>query len=133
MLQLKQLMIVGIDCYHDTAAGKRSIGALVASLNQGMSRYVSLWPGGMHGHFPIRVCCQAKSVMAEADIMMNELTIKLMGHTSDFPGGSQSVCCRTVDRRSWTDSRWRCKACSVKSNTCYIKGIIKSSLPSVFL
>lgn len=37
-LQLKQLMIVGIDCYHDTAAGKRSIGALVASLNQSMSR-----------------------------------------------------------------------------------------------
>ena len=37
--QLKQLMIVGIDCYHDTSAGKRSIGALVASLNQGMSRY----------------------------------------------------------------------------------------------
>lgn len=36
--QLKHLMIVGIDCYHDTAAGKRSIGALVASLNQGMSR-----------------------------------------------------------------------------------------------
>uniref|UniRef100_A0A674BYW6 Piwi-like RNA-mediated gene silencing 1 n=1 Tax=Salmo trutta TaxID=8032 RepID=A0A674BYW6_SALTR len=39
-IPLKQLMIVGIDCYHDTAAGKRSIGALVASLNQGMSRYV---------------------------------------------------------------------------------------------
>ncbi|KAL6456409.1 hypothetical protein MHYP_G00349530 [Metynnis hypsauchen] len=40
-LQLKQLMIVGIDCYHDTAAGKRSIGALVASLNQSMSRWFS--------------------------------------------------------------------------------------------
>ncbi|KAM6944761.1 piwi-like protein 1 [Lycodopsis pacificus] len=38
---LKQLMIVGIDCYHDTLAGKRSIGALVASLNQGMSRWYS--------------------------------------------------------------------------------------------
>uniref|UniRef100_A0AAY4B2B8 Piwi-like protein 1 n=1 Tax=Denticeps clupeoides TaxID=299321 RepID=A0AAY4B2B8_9TELE len=37
-IPLKQLMIVGIDCYHDTAAGKRSIGALVSSLNQGMSR-----------------------------------------------------------------------------------------------
>lgn len=34
-------MIVGIDCYHDISAGKRSIGALVASLNQGMSRLVS--------------------------------------------------------------------------------------------
>lgn len=40
-LQLKQLMIVGIDCYHDISAGRRSIGALVASLNQSMSRYVS--------------------------------------------------------------------------------------------
>uniref|UniRef100_A0A8C7T025 Piwi like RNA-mediated silencing 1 n=1 Tax=Oncorhynchus mykiss TaxID=8022 RepID=A0A8C7T025_ONCMY len=40
-IPLKQLMIVGIDCYHDTAAGKRSIGALVASLNQGMSRWFS--------------------------------------------------------------------------------------------
>ncbi|KAK7934231.1 hypothetical protein WMY93_005127 [Mugilogobius chulae] len=38
---LKQLMIVGIDCYHDSTAGKRSIGALVASLNQGMSRWFS--------------------------------------------------------------------------------------------
>ncbi|KAM7391642.1 hypothetical protein PAMP_022319 [Pampus punctatissimus] len=38
-IPLKQLMIVGIDCYHE--AGKRSIGALVASLNQGMSRLVS--------------------------------------------------------------------------------------------
>lgn len=38
---LKQLMIVGIDCYHDTSAGKRSIGALVASLNQTMSRWFS--------------------------------------------------------------------------------------------
>lgn len=37
-MQLKQLMIVGIDCYHDTSAGKRSIGALVASLNPTMSR-----------------------------------------------------------------------------------------------
>ncbi|XP_047656361.1 piwi-like protein 1 isoform X2 [Tachysurus fulvidraco] len=40
-IPLKHLMIVGIDCYHDTAAGKRSIGALVANLNQGMSRWFS--------------------------------------------------------------------------------------------
>ena len=44
-VQLKQLMIVGIDCYHDTAAGKRSIGALVASLNQNMSRLVCVMKG----------------------------------------------------------------------------------------
>ncbi|XP_030626880.1 piwi-like protein 1 [Chanos chanos] len=40
-IPLKQLMIVGIDCYHDTTAGKRSIGALVSSLNQSMSRWFS--------------------------------------------------------------------------------------------
>uniref|UniRef100_A0A671U9H5 Piwi-like RNA-mediated gene silencing 1 n=1 Tax=Sparus aurata TaxID=8175 RepID=A0A671U9H5_SPAAU len=40
-IPLKHLMIVGIDCYHDTTAGKRSIGALVASLNQSMSRWFS--------------------------------------------------------------------------------------------
>ncbi|XP_062855465.1 piwi-like protein 1 isoform X1 [Trichomycterus rosablanca] len=40
-IPLKQLMIVGIDCYHDTASGKRSICALVASLNQSMSRWFS--------------------------------------------------------------------------------------------
>ncbi|XP_034548252.1 piwi-like protein 1 isoform X2 [Notolabrus celidotus] len=38
---LKHLMIVGIDCYHDISAGKRSIGALVASLNNSMSRWYS--------------------------------------------------------------------------------------------
>lgn len=38
-------MIVGIDCYHDIAAGKRSIGALVASLNHSMTRLVSNWGG----------------------------------------------------------------------------------------
>ncbi|XP_073321445.1 piwi-like protein 1 [Pagrus major] len=40
-IPLKHLMIVGIDCYHDTTAGKRSIGALVASLNHSMSRWFS--------------------------------------------------------------------------------------------
>uniref|UniRef100_A0A3Q3VLJ3 Piwi-like protein 1 n=1 Tax=Mola mola TaxID=94237 RepID=A0A3Q3VLJ3_MOLML len=40
-IPLKHLMIVGIDCFHDTTAGRRSIAALVASLNQGMSRWFS--------------------------------------------------------------------------------------------
>ncbi|KAM9330875.1 piwi-like protein 1 [Gastrophryne carolinensis] len=40
-IPLKEMMIVGIDCYHDTLAGKRSIGAFVASLNQGMTRWFS--------------------------------------------------------------------------------------------
>ncbi|XP_075032847.1 piwi-like protein 1 [Mixophyes fleayi] len=40
-IPLKELMIVGIDCYHDTLAGKRSIAGFVASLNQGMTRWFS--------------------------------------------------------------------------------------------
>uniref|UniRef100_A0A8D0H2I2 Piwi like RNA-mediated gene silencing 1 n=1 Tax=Sphenodon punctatus TaxID=8508 RepID=A0A8D0H2I2_SPHPU len=40
-IPLKQLMIVGIDCYHDTTAGRRSIAGFVASLNQGMTRWFS--------------------------------------------------------------------------------------------
>ncbi|CAF90293.1 unnamed protein product [Tetraodon nigroviridis] len=40
-IPLKHLMVVGIDCYHDISAGKRSIGALVASMNQTMSRWFS--------------------------------------------------------------------------------------------
>ncbi|XP_075754569.1 piwi-like protein 1 isoform X2 [Pelodiscus sinensis] len=40
-IPLKQVMIVGIDCYHDTAAGRRSIAGFVASLNQGMTRWFS--------------------------------------------------------------------------------------------
>ncbi|KAM4049183.1 piwi-like protein 1 [Anomaloglossus baeobatrachus] len=40
-IPLKEMMIVGIDCYHDTLAGKRSVAAFVASLNQGMTRWFS--------------------------------------------------------------------------------------------
>ncbi|XP_018431983.1 PREDICTED: piwi-like protein 1 [Nanorana parkeri] len=40
-IPLKEMMIVGIDCYHDTVAGKRSIAGFVASLNQGMTRWFS--------------------------------------------------------------------------------------------
>uniref|UniRef100_A0A8C5Q026 Piwi-like protein 1 n=1 Tax=Leptobrachium leishanense TaxID=445787 RepID=A0A8C5Q026_9ANUR len=40
-IPLKDLMIVGIDCYHDTLSGRRSIGGFVASLNQGMTRWFS--------------------------------------------------------------------------------------------
>nr|XP_009664947.1 PREDICTED: piwi-like protein 1 isoform X3 [Struthio camelus australis] len=40
-IPLKQLMVVGIDCYHDTVSGKRSIAGFVASLNQGMTRWFS--------------------------------------------------------------------------------------------
>ncbi|XP_056138266.1 piwi-like protein 1 isoform X3 [Lampris incognitus] len=40
-IPLKELMVVGIDCYHDSVSGKRSVGALVASLNRGMTRWFS--------------------------------------------------------------------------------------------
>lgn len=40
-IPLKEMMVVGIDCYHDTLAGKRSIAGFVASLNQGMTRWFS--------------------------------------------------------------------------------------------
>ncbi|KAM3939929.1 piwi-like protein 1 [Leptodactylus fuscus] len=40
-IPLKEMMIVGIDCYHDTLAGKRSIAGFVASLNPGMTRWFS--------------------------------------------------------------------------------------------
>ncbi|XP_075424811.1 piwi-like protein 1 isoform X1 [Ascaphus truei] len=40
-IPLKQLMVVGIDCYHDNTAGRKSIAGFVASLNQGMTRWFS--------------------------------------------------------------------------------------------
>ncbi|XP_072206985.1 piwi-like protein 1 [Excalfactoria chinensis] len=40
-IPLKQLMIVGIDCYHDTLSGKQSIAGFVASLNEIMTRWFS--------------------------------------------------------------------------------------------
>ncbi|KXJ05959.1 Piwi-like protein 1, partial [Exaiptasia diaphana] len=38
---LKNLMVVGIDCYHDSAEKGRSVGGFVASLNQTLTRYYS--------------------------------------------------------------------------------------------
>ncbi|NWV74816.1 PIWL1 protein, partial [Dasyornis broadbenti] len=40
-IPLKQVMIVGIDCYHDTVSGKQSIAGFVASLNQTVTRWFS--------------------------------------------------------------------------------------------
>ncbi|XP_009955581.1 PREDICTED: piwi-like protein 1, partial [Leptosomus discolor] len=40
-IPLKQVMIVGIDCYHDTLSGKQSIAGFVASMNQTMTRWFS--------------------------------------------------------------------------------------------
>ncbi|XP_009069078.1 PREDICTED: piwi-like protein 1 [Acanthisitta chloris] len=40
-IPLKQVMVVGIDCYHDTISGKQSVAGFVASLNQTMTRWFS--------------------------------------------------------------------------------------------
>ncbi|XP_062999758.1 piwi-like protein 1 [Elgaria multicarinata webbii] len=61
-IPLKQLMIVGIDCYHDTAAGRRSIAGFVASLNQGMTRWYSrcvLQDRGQEVVDGLKTCLQA--------------------------------------------------------------------------
>lgn len=34
-------MVIGIDCYHDSAKKGRSIGGFVASMNQTLTRYYS--------------------------------------------------------------------------------------------
>lgn len=39
--QLKNLMIVGVDTYHDSAKKGRSVGAFIASMNQTLTRYYS--------------------------------------------------------------------------------------------
>ncbi|XP_053555755.1 piwi-like protein 1 [Bombina bombina] len=40
-IPLKEIMIVGIDCYHDTTAGRKSIAGFVASSNPLMTRWFS--------------------------------------------------------------------------------------------
>nr|XP_020860026.1 piwi-like protein 1 isoform X3 [Phascolarctos cinereus] len=40
-MPLKLAMIIGIDCYHDTTAGRRSNAGFVASINEGMTRWFS--------------------------------------------------------------------------------------------
>ncbi|XP_071428127.1 piwi-like protein 1 [Pithys albifrons albifrons] len=40
-IPLKQVMIVGIDCYHDNVSGRQSVAGFVSSLNQTMTRWFS--------------------------------------------------------------------------------------------
>ncbi|XP_063807044.1 piwi-like protein 1 isoform X1 [Pseudophryne corroboree] len=40
-IPVDKMMIVGIDCYHDTLSGRRSIAGFVASMNKGMTRWFS--------------------------------------------------------------------------------------------
>jgi len=41
-MPLKDTMVIGYDTYHDTVSKGRSVGALVASLNQSMTKYFSV-------------------------------------------------------------------------------------------
>ncbi|XP_072372927.1 piwi-like protein 1 isoform X2 [Scyliorhinus torazame] len=61
-IPLKQLMVVGIDCYHDNAAGRKSIAGFVASLNQSITRWFSrciLQERGQELVDGLKVCLQA--------------------------------------------------------------------------
>jgi len=40
-MPLKGLMVVGIDCYHDSGSKGRSVGGIVASMNDGLTKYYS--------------------------------------------------------------------------------------------
>ena len=40
-MPLRDLMVVGIDCYHDSGTKGRSVGGVVASMNQALTRYYS--------------------------------------------------------------------------------------------
>merc|ERR1712142_731369 len=41
-MPLKDTMVIGYDTYHDTLSKGRSVGAVVASLNDSMTKYVSI-------------------------------------------------------------------------------------------
>lgn len=61
-IPLTRLMIVGIDCYHDTTSGRRSIAGFVASLNPGMTRWYSrcvIQDVGQEVVDGLKVCLQA--------------------------------------------------------------------------
>ena len=40
-MPLKNTMVIGYDTYHDTVNKGKSVGAVVASLNQSMTKYIS--------------------------------------------------------------------------------------------
>ena len=41
-MPLKNSMVIGYDTYHDTVNKGKSVGALVASLNESMTKYISI-------------------------------------------------------------------------------------------
>ncbi|XP_051887860.1 piwi-like protein 1 [Pristis pectinata] len=61
-IPLKQLMVIGIDCYHDNTAGRKSIAGFVASLNQTITRWFSrciIQDRGQELVDGLKVCLQA--------------------------------------------------------------------------
>lgn len=42
-IPVKNMMVVGIDVYHDSLTKGKSIGGFVASMNQNLTRYVMLY------------------------------------------------------------------------------------------
>uniref|UniRef100_A0A4W3IZG4 Piwi-like RNA-mediated gene silencing 1 n=1 Tax=Callorhinchus milii TaxID=7868 RepID=A0A4W3IZG4_CALMI len=61
-IPLKQLMVVGIDIYHDNAAGRKSIAGFVASLNEAVTRWFSrciIQERGQELVDGLKVCLQA--------------------------------------------------------------------------
>ena len=41
-MPMKDTMVIGYDTYHDTAKKGRSVGAIVATMNQALTKYMSL-------------------------------------------------------------------------------------------
>ena len=41
-MPMKDTMVIGYDTYHDTAKKGRSVGAIVATMNQSLTKYMSL-------------------------------------------------------------------------------------------
>ena len=41
-MPLKNTMVIGYDTYHDSVNKSKSVGAVVASLNQSMTKYISM-------------------------------------------------------------------------------------------
>ena len=49
-IPLPKMMVVGYDTYHDTVDKKKSVGALVATLNDSFTRLVVAWCVGLPFH-----------------------------------------------------------------------------------
>ena len=53
---IQDTMVIGYDTYHDTAQKGRSVGALVASMNSTLTKYMSI--ANMHTNpSQVSICC----------------------------------------------------------------------------